>query len=194
MSPDEATKIAAYFAAVDNADYPYQFDDRRREAHLTASERQYRQGGAEKAGADANDLDRSRMDDALKVVTNVCVKCHLVGDYAPSGTNLVKGPNLAQVNRRLRPSYLRNWIADPKRILPYTGMPVNVPYDELAPNLGTNIPQDLYHGNSLEQLEGLVDLLANFDAYTKGRLSIKPMVKAEPAAPPADTSSSQQEK
>lgn len=182
MSPGEATKLASYFAAVDNAEYPYEFGERRRQDHLNSADAQYKRlmsGLADGAAGDGAP-SRARLDDALKIVTSVCVKCHLVGDFSPTGSKLVMGPNLAKVDRRLKPSYLRDWIADPKRMLPYTGMPVNVPFDEMAVNYGTNIGQDLYHGNSLEQLDGLVDLLANFDQYAKAGRSIKSMVKVEP--------------
>ena len=69
------------------------------------------------------------MDDALKIVTdnNFCIKCHLLGDFAPKGTNSAKAPQLGDVYHRLRPDYVLDWIANPKRILPYTGMPVNIP-------------------------------------------------------------------
>lgn len=182
MSPAEATKLVSYFAAIDNADYPYEFGARQREDHLTLAERNYQRLVGEAAN-EANGGERKRFDDALKIVTTVCVKCHVVGDFAPTGSNLVKGPNLARVDRRLRPTYLRDWIADPKRILPYTGMPVNIPFDENVVNYGTTIGQDVYHGNSLQQLDGLVDLLANFDEFTKRGRSIKSMVKVEPPPP-----------
>ena len=39
MSPAEATKLVNYFAAVDGADYPYDFDPRTRESYLAARRR-----------------------------------------------------------------------------------------------------------------------------------------------------------
>jgi hypothetical protein len=110
------------------------------------------------------------------VNNNYCVKCHLVGDFQPTGSDRAKAPNLAQVYRRLRPDYARNWIANPKTYLPYTSMPVNIPYDPDLPNLG-GVSQDLYHGTSVEQVDGLVDLLMNFDEYTKQRSSITTLVQ-----------------
>jgi hypothetical protein len=87
------------------------------------------------------------------------------------------------VYRRLRPDYVRRWIANPKRILPYTGMPVNIPYKPDPPHFG-GVSQDIFPGTSIEQLDGLVDFLMNYDTYSSERLSIKPMVK--PAPPPAE--------
>lgn len=162
MSPADATKLVNYFAAVDGADYPYNFDPRTREAHL----------------AEANSSNAHRLDDALKIVTDnsFCVKCHLVGDFNPKGSDRPKGPQLANVNRRLRPDYVLDWVANPKRILPYTGMPVNIPFDK-------PVNQSLYKGDSVEQLNAVIDLLMNFNRYFENQTSIDKMVKpAEPGA------------
>ena len=166
MSPDDATALANYFAAVDNAGYPYEFDSR------TASD----------AFAAMEEEHPGRLKDALGIVVNntYCVKCHLVGDFMPGGSEKAMGPNLADVYERLRPEYTRRWIADPRRILPYTGMPVNIPYKPEPPVYG-GIAQDIFKGTSFEQLDGLVDLLMNYDVFSRQELSIKPMVKAPPA-------------
>jgi len=117
------------------------------------------------------------LDDAMKIVTNgnYCVKCHSVGDFQPRGDSKTFGPNLANVYRRLRPQYVRRWVANPQRILPYTGMPVNIPYDPSPPHFG-GISQALFPGSSFEQLEGLVDLLMNFDEYAKRQTSVQELV------------------
>jgi hypothetical protein len=81
----------------------------------------------------------------------------------------------------LRPEYTRHWIANPQRILPYTGMPVNIPFDPESPTLG-GVNQALFPGSSINQLDGVVDLLMNFDEYTKRRTSVKELVR-EPTAP-----------
>ncbi len=162
MSSDEATKLVNYFAAVDRVNYPYDFDPRTRQAHLEA------------AAADHPE----RMADAMKIVTdnNFCIKCHLLGDFAPQGYDSAKAPQLGDVYRRLRPEYVLDWVANPKRILPYTGMPVNIPPDK-------PVSQDLYKGDSLEQLDGVVDLLLNYDRFMESKTSIKPLIKPQqPAA------------
>ena len=104
-----------YFAAVDNADYPYDFDPRTREGYLAGKERE--------------EDHPHRLSDALKIMTdnNYCVKCHLVGDFSPPGSDRAKGPHLDEVYKRLRPDYCAALDRQPKRILPYTGMPVNIP-------------------------------------------------------------------
>jgi len=124
-----------------------------------------------------------RFDHAMKVVTNnnFCVKCHQVADFMPQGSPRALAPNLADVYRRLRPEYTRNWIANPKMILPYTAMPVNIPYDAGAPHHG-GISQELFQGTAEDQLDGLVDLLANFDQYARENTAISKLV---PAVAPA---------
>ena len=112
-----------------------------------------------------------------------------VADAATSAGLRAQAPNLADVYRRLRPEYLRKWLAKPNSILPYTAMPVNVPYDPDKPFLGTTVPQDLYHGASVEQVDALVDLLMNFDQYARQETKVAPLVKAaaekQPATPAA---------
>jgi hypothetical protein len=111
-----------------------------------------------------------------------------VGDFSPAGSEKAMGPNLAEVYHRLRPEFTRRWIADPRRLLPYTGMPVNIPYLPAPPHYG-GIAQEIYPGTSFEQLDGLVDLLMNYDVFTTNTVSIKPLVKAPPVegeAPPVE--------
>jgi len=172
MSAADATALVNYFAARDNADYPYAFSERRRDWHVADAEQAYQAQVGEA---------RSRFGDAMKIVTdkNYCIKCHLVGDFVPAGEDIAKAPNLADVYRRLRPDYLRNWIANPKSVLPYTSMPVNIPYDPNSPSLG-GVSQDLYHGTSIEQLDALVDLLMNFDTYANRQTQITSLVTGAP--------------
>jgi len=176
MSSDEASALVDYFAAKDNAEFPYEYNARRRASYL--------------AGVEAN--QPKVLDDAMKIFTdsNYCVKCHSLGDYQVKGAVKSSGPNLDQVYRRLRPDYVRRWIAKPERILPYTGMPVNIPYDPTPPNFG-GVSQALFPGPSIMQLDGIVDMLMNYDEYTRRKTSVKGLVKEAPpagqppAAPPA---------
>jgi hypothetical protein len=160
MSPAEATKLVNYFAAVDGVDYPYDFDPRTRESHLTAEDAEH----------------PHRLADALKIVTdnNYCTKCHLLGDFSPTGSERAMAPQLDRVYKRLRSNFTLSWIGNPKRILPYTSMPVNVPFDK-------PVSQALYKGTSDQQLNALVDLLLNYDRFMEAKTSIKPLIK--PADP-----------
>ncbi len=166
MSSDEAAKLVNYFAAASGAEFPYEYKQQQSASYLAEQE--------------------SKRDDPLAEAMNIvvdgnyCVKCHAVEDFHPKGDPTTFGPNLADVHRRLRPEYMRNWIANPKRILPYTGMPVNIPFKADADHLG-GVAQALFAGTSLEQIDGLVDLLLNFDAYAKSQTSVAPMVEAAAA-------------
>jgi len=172
MSADEASKLVDFFAAMSNSEFPYEYNNRRRTSYLAEAEQQHPQ----------------LLGDAMKIVTdgNYCVKCHSLGDYQVKGAVKTLGPNLDQVYHRLRPTYVHRWIAQPQRILPYTGMPVNIPYAPEPPNFG-GINQALFPGPSVAQLGGLVDLLMNFDEYTRRQTSVKGLVKEVPPGgqPPA---------
>jgi hypothetical protein len=174
MSSDEASKLVNYFAAKTGAEFPYEYNVRRRGGYLAQLE------GSHPA----------LLDDAMKIVTdgNYCVKCHSIGDYQVRGAVRTLGPNLDEVYRRLRPDYTRRWIANPQRVLPYTGMPVNIPYDPNLPNQG-GVSQTLFPGTSIVQLDGVVDLLMNFDEYTRRQTSVKDLVR-EPSAPAGQPSAS----
>jgi cbb3-type cytochrome oxidase cytochrome c subunit len=160
MSKDEARKLVAYFAAVDDVQHPYSFDERTRNTHLISAE------------AERED----RLGDALKLTVVVCKQCHLIGDFKPAGNAAAMAPNLERIHKRLRPDYLRQWLAKPTSILPYTNMPANFERYELN-------NQGLYHGTSQEQLDAVVDLLLNYDQVMKERTTVNKLV--EEWAPPA---------
>jgi len=194
MTPQEATALVNYFAARDNAAYPYSYSSRQRVEHLHQAETTYR----EKLGNDAP-KEGDRLDMALNVVTNpnYCVQCHIVGNFVPTKEDRGKGPDLSQVYKRLRPDYARNWIAQPPTYLPYTGMPVNIKYDPQLEHTGSLVPQEVFPGDSTDQLEGLIDFLMNYDEFSAERNNIAdkvheqqkliPLNPPEGAAPGATT-------
>jgi cytochrome c2 len=108
MSSAEAQTFAEYFAAADNAAYPYEVNPQQSEAYLAEAAKAYPQ----------------RMDVAMKIITSSsgCVKCHVIGDYSPGGDPKALGPQLSEVHQRLRPDYVKSWIANPHSHLPYTAM------------------------------------------------------------------------
>ena len=181
MSSEEATKIVNYFAARDNATYPYEYDHRVNGDHLAAADAAY---VGRNEGAQTGD----RLADAMQIVVSqdYCVKCHAVADYAPTGTPKGLAPDLGLVHKRLRADYVKRWIAKPSTILPYTAMPIIVPYDSTQEYLGAVQTQKLFHGNSPETLDALVDLLMNFDNYAKERASITTLVDDAKAAKEAE--------
>ena len=175
MSPDEATKLVQYFAARDGEVFPFEFDNRMLAQNVDAKQNAF----AEAHGGG----DKSRLDHAMQIVTNsnYCIKCHLVGDYVPESNQRALAPNLSDVQARLRPTYLRNWITYPKHILPYTPMPINIPYDPESETLG-GVAQDLYPGTSIDQIDGLVDLLMNFSTHVEGKYDFGELVKQAASA------------
>ena len=168
LSANESAALVDFFAAKDNAQYPYEFDGRTWSEHvMSESERE---------------PFTQRLDGALKIVTdnNYCVKCHLVGDYTPKGSSAALAPQLDRVSSRLRPDFLQKWLAKPQSQLPYTGMPVNFPADKPA-------DQKLLAGSAEQQLQAVVDLLLNWGQLMKAQPSnsIKPRVKEAPPMPAA---------
>ncbi len=158
----EAAALVNYFAAVDGADYPYVYDPRLDESSVAAVEQ----------------VHPGHLDGAMKIITNnnYCVKCHLVGSYSPPGNPKALAPQLERVHERLRPDYVHNWIANPKRYLPYTGMPVNIPFDK-------PVSQDLYAGTSEQQVNALTDLLMHYDTFAKQNLSLEAYLRQQPGQP-----------
>ncbi len=164
LQSSQAAALVDYFSVVDGAEYPYVYDPRLDESAVDIAEQQH----------------PGHLDGAMRIVTNnnYCVKCHLVGDYAPPGNPKALAPQLERVHERLRPDYVHGWIANPKRYLPYTGMPVNIPYDK-------PVSQDLYVGDSEQQLGALTDLLMHYDEFTKRQFSLEPYLP-QVASPPAE--------
>jgi hypothetical protein len=158
LSPEEAGALADYFAAVSKTDFPYT-------PHSGLPSGQ---------AVDPARLERLKKALALVVDrTTFCAKCHLVGDFDPGGgSETIRAPRLDRVGRRIRPEYLRRWLADPKSVLPYTGMPVNFP------STGDPLGQDLLPGASREQIDAVIDLLLNYDWYMNQRTSIRALIRA----------------
>jgi len=182
LSAEEAAALVRYLAAQDGAAYPYQAIERRSRAYLQQAAAEFRQPPPAADAPAAASPDSDRLSAAMRIVTdkNYCITCHIVGDFAPQTSDRAKGPNLANVYRRFRPDYVRRWIAEPVSVLPYTGMPIIIPYQADAPHQG-GVSQTLYPGTSVQQLDALVDLLMNFDAYTRQRAPVTPLVESAAA-------------
>lgn len=179
LSRDEAETLANYFSAVAGLDAADDVGQRRNTVYLEEAEQQYRQRVDQLAIENGGARPDSRLDHALRIVAdkNYCVTCHIVGDYDPQTGDLARAPDLSAVHHRLRADWLRKWIANPVSILPYTPMPVNIPYAPGEPHAG-GIDQSLYPGTSVEQLDALVDLLMNFDVYAGRRAGMRTEVQA----------------
>lgn len=164
MSSEDASRLVDYFAAMDNAAFPYESDSRTLPSYLAAEDAKH----------------AHRFTDAMKLVTdtNYCIKCHQLGDFTPNPPVNAWAPNLDRVYQRLRPDYLHRWVASPARILPYTAMPQNFKPGALE-------AQPLYKGTSEEQIDALVDLLLNYDVFMNDQKSYKDSIKPAPPAAPA---------
>lgn len=170
MSQADARALSQYFAAVDDAAFPTEYSPKLQSTYLAEAENERPQ----------------RLEDAMKIVMdgqNFCVKCHLLGDYVPPGDVKALAPNLERVYKRLRPDFTLRWVANPKRLLPYTGMPVNFPHSQEQ-------AQNLFQGTSEQQLNAVVDLLLNYDTFMKSRTSYKSQIVAPPPAAPGAGSES----
>src|SRR5690606_18429435 len=91
----------------------------------------------------------------------------------PGGNPLALAPQLDEVHKRLRPDFVHGWVANPKRYLPYTPMPVNI-----LPQ--TPLSQELFPGDSEQQLNGVVDLLMDYNRYVNSQFQVKPLMKTPP--------------
>lgn len=215
MTSDEAAALANYFAARDNADYPYEFDDRKRSEYLASADssyaeqvaRYYREQYPQEKAAVEKKLqdaklepkekeklegllekpdDRSRFGDALRIVQdrNYCMQCHLVESFAPAGSITAQAPRLDRVASRMRPEFLRRWLALPAYSLPYTGMPVNFPPEQGAPPPDQQMAaHHLFVGNSKDRLDAMVDLLLNWSEARRDKQELEP-TGAAPMPPP----------
>ncbi|MCE5266567.1 MAG: cytochrome c, partial [Planctomycetaceae bacterium] len=162
LSTAEARKLTDCFAAVAGMEYPYTSNagsgTGERYTFCKTPFRPFRHSVPGPFAA-------SRLDDAMRFVsdrTAYCGRCHTVAGRAPPGEcRLLHAPALDGVGQRLRPEYLRRWLADPKSVLPYTAMPA------LFPASGKPLGQDLLPGTSQQQLDAVVELLLQFDQYPK---------------------------
>jgi len=182
MSSDEATKLVNYFAARDGVEFPYEFASRRQPSHLEALDKAYQQRLAKlEPPIKAEEGVRMQTAADMLVDRSLCVKCHMIGDFNPVAAERTKGPNLANIYKRLRPDYVRRWVANPKLIHGYTAMPALFPHDPDAPFNG-GVSQSLYHGDATDQVDALVDMLMNYDEYTRGEVSMKKRAAESEAA------------
>lgn len=164
LSDAEAMALANYFAAVDGAVYPYQDVPERQPAYLTAMEQNH-----------PNYLPEGWQ------LFQACINCHSVGGREYAGKDPKKdihGPNLMNVQTRLRSDWLQLWLYKPSWITPYTSMPA------VFPRNAKQYPQ-LFEGDGLKQTISVHDALVNYQrlAETQPKLTtVAPPVAAGDAA------------
>ena len=137
--------LADYFAAADGTPFPYIEVPQRESTYLAAQDRKH-----------ADYLKKG-----LDLTTNkdLCIKCHEVGGFNPSGKPEELGPRLTRAPERLRPDWMQRWITNPPRMLPYTQMPVNFPKDKAA----TPEIRAILDGAGDELTRAVRDALINYD-------------------------------
>lgn len=182
LSALEADRLARYFAAIDGVDERLDVVQRRNTIYLEQADQAYRQR-RQQAGRTEGLAPGIRLEHALRILAdrNYCVTCHIVGDYEPVTSDRAKAVDLASLHHRLHPEWLRRWIGNPVSLIPYTSMPVNIPYHPDQEHQG-GVDQDLYLGTSVEQLDAVVDLLLNFDSFATSRSSVSDQVPSIPEA------------
>jgi len=178
MSPDEAQALANYFAAKDDAAYPYQNVPQRDPGYLKLAEHQF--------SSEFPDKDHDYLSESWKLLNGpVCIKCHFVGGRQVVSKNPaedIRGPNLDAASARLRSDWLLLWLYRPTWITPYTSMPQNFPKSKTQ-------FEDIFGGNANLQTIGMRDALVNYHRLMErdGRVVYDPPVAPMPdAAAPAE--------
>lgn len=154
MSDEEARILANYFAAADDAPYPYQKILEAEPAYLAGKELSFGQSHPERAAANGY------LQESWQVLNApLCIKCHSVGGRSfqivgnPEG--VIRGPNLEYVNQRLRSQWTLMWLYKPQWITPYTSMPA--PFAKDAQQF-----KPLFDGDAEAQTIGVRDALMNY--------------------------------
>ena len=170
LSDDEAQALANYFPANDGVPFPYQRIPQQEPPYLADREQAF----------DARfEEDVPYLHESWETLTDpgLCIKCHSVGGRefkVVDPTKDVHAPNLDRVQQRLRPDYLRLWIAKPKAFLSYTGMPQNFSrLQQILPNS--------FAGDPEWQTLGVSDALLNYYNLIE-TFGKSPEVAAAPAA------------
>ncbi len=153
MSDMEAQSLANYFAAIDNTEFPYQDIPQKEPEYLSSRKQQLVASGNLKR-------DEEYLDICWKALNMpLCVTCHSVGGKVVKGTGdpskQIRGPNLVNVNRRLKPDWVMLWLYNPRWVTPYTGMPLPIARDK------KEFP-DLFNGERESQVIGVRDALMNY--------------------------------
>jgi len=177
MDDSEARALANYFAAVDGAEFPYQTNERQSISYISERETAH---AAAFAGA-----SHDRVTAGWKLLTTgQCTKCHQVGGrpyVSLDPTKDIRGPNLDQVERRLRPDWVELWITNPKWVTPYTSMPQVYAAD-------ASIMPEYLGGHGGEQIDATVDALMNYYQLLErhGKAEAPPTPPAAPAEAEAE--------
>jgi mono/diheme cytochrome c family protein len=153
LAANEPAGLANYFAARDGTEFPYQLIPEREQEYLSKLEAQH----PDYLGAGWQLMTKG-----------ACVQCHAIGQFKPTGGDqVVNGPDLRQVAPRFRPGYLEEWLANPRRLVPYTAMPQNVPPHGPPPPA---VPKT-FEDKPLEMVRAMRDTLLNYVSAVEQQLA-----------------------
>jgi cytochrome c2 len=164
----ETEDLADYFAARDGAEFPYQTIPQQQVGYI----------------AELDKVHPDYLGAGWSMMANKgspCIQCHAIGQFKPTGGDqVVNGPDLKQVATRFRPEFLEKWIANPKRLVPYTAMPQNV-----APRGPLQIPvPKTFEDRPIEMVRAIRDTLLNYINVVEQQLAgAKPPAAPAAAAP-----------
>jgi hypothetical protein len=164
----EPASLANYFAARDRADFPYQSIPEQNPSYL-----------AERTKARPNYLAAGWL--MMTDKASPCLQCHAIGQFKPSGgAGVVNGPDLREVAARFQPDYLKEWIANPGRLVPFTAMPQNV-----APHGTVQIPvPKTFENKPFDMVQAIRDTLLNYVNAVELQLASSSTQAAPSGTPP----------
>jgi hypothetical protein len=166
VSPHDTRELANYFPASDGADFPYQPIPEREQDYLAKLEKDH--PGYLGAGWQL-------------MTKGACVQCHAIGQHQPTGgAEVVNGPDMRQVSPRFRPGYLAEWLANPRRLIPYTAMPQNIPPHGPPPPA---VPKT-FEDQPLDMVKAMRDTLLNYVNAVEGQLASTQPGASKPQADP----------
>ena len=110
----ETEDLANYFAARDRAEFPYQTIPERTPSYLAQRDKAH--PDYLRAGWQMMTNKGSPASSAMRSASS----------SRPAGEQVVNGPDLQAGRDAVPPRLLENWIANPKRLVPYTAMPQNI--------------------------------------------------------------------